>query len=432
MTTIKSGEKETERDRRSDLKRGGDLDRGSDVAGDGRARRIGVVTVGRSDYGIYRTILKAIEQDPDLELKLIVSGAHFSPELGYTYKAIEADGYQVYERVEMLLSSESPEGIAKSVGLGVIGFAQCLNRQRPDILLLLGDRFEMYAAAIAALPLKIPIAHIHGGELTEGAFDDALRHSLTKLSHIHFVATEDSARRVAQLGEEPWRITLSGAPGLDNLESLGRVGSHELESRYAIDLTRPCLLVTFHPVTLEYERTEWQITQLLMALKSANMPVVFTGPNEDTHHGIIRRTIEEYAARNASAWIVDNLGTRDYFSFMAAAAAMVGNSSSGIIEAGSFKLPVVNVGNRQRGRERGPNVIDVGYSHEEILRGITKALRPQFRESIKHMTNPYSRGNATAKIVTTLKEISLDEDLVSKRFHDLKAPSNSGTRSSRQ
>ena len=432
MTTIKSGEKETERDRRSDLKRGGDSGRGSGVQGDPRARRIGVVTVGRSDYGIYRTILKAIEQDPDLELRLIVSGSHLSPELGYTFKAIEADGFQVDERVEMLLSSESPEGIAKSVGLGVIGFAQCLNRLRPDILLLLGDRFEMHAAALAALPFKIPIAHIHGGELTEGAFDDALRHSLTKLSHIHFVATEDYARRVAQLGEEPWRITLSGAPVLDNLESLELVGYHELESKYAFDLTRSCLLVTFHPVTLEYERTEWQITQLLVALKSANMPVVFTGPNEDTHHGIIRRTIEEYAAQNASAWIVDNLGTRDYFSLMAAAGAMVGNSSSGIIEAGSFKLPVVNVGNRQRGRVRGPNVIDVGYNHEEILRGIKKAVRPQFRASIKHMTNPYGRGNATAKIIARLKEISLDRQLICKRFYDIDIDANSPMRASRQ
>ncbi|HEX8922370.1 MAG TPA: UDP-N-acetylglucosamine 2-epimerase, partial [Pyrinomonadaceae bacterium] len=340
-----------------------------------------------------------------------------------TIKAIEADGFEVDERVEMLVASDSPEAVAKSMGLGAIGFAQTYERLRPDILLVLGDRFEMHAAALSALPFKIPVAHIHGGELTEGAIDDALRHSMTKLSHLHFVTTEEYARRVRQMGEEAWRVTISGAPSLDNLQAMTLFTMAELEKKYAWGFTQPPLLVTFHPVTLEYEQTEQQMEELLAALKASRMPVLFTLPNADTGGRVIMRLVREYVDREASAHLVDNLGTQAYFSLMARAAAMVGNSSSGIIEAASFKLPVVNIGNRQKGRARGRNVIDVGGKREEILAGIEKALAADFRASLFDLANPYGDGTAAAKIVRQLKEVTIDQRLLVKRFQDLEPSS---------
>jgi UDP-hydrolysing UDP-N-acetyl-D-glucosamine 2-epimerase len=382
-------------------------------------RTIGVVTVARSDYGIYLPILRKIQADPDLRLHLFVSGMHLSPEFGLTVRAIEADGFDVGERIEMLLSSDSPEGIAKSIGLGMIGFAQAYAQHCPDIMLVLGDRFEMYAAAVAALPFKIPVAHVHGGEITQGAIDDALRHSITKLSHLHFVAAETYARRVAQLGEEPWRITVSGAPSLDNLHTIRLLSLDELEARYGLCFQPRPLLATFHPVTLEYGQTEWQVGELLAALDDAGLPVVFTLPNADTGGRIIQRMIAEYIGDRPSAWLVDNLGTQAYFSLMAVAAAMVGNSSSGIIETPSFGLPVVNIGTRQAGRVRGANVIDVDYKRAAILQGIRQAVRPEFRESLRQMENPYGYGRASDIIVERLKTVPLDDNLIIKRFYDL-------------
>ena len=389
-------------------------------------RTIGVVTVARSDYGIYLPLLRKIQADPDLRLHLIVAGMHLSPEFGLTVEAIEDDGFEIGERVEMLLSSDTPGGIAKSMGLGTIGFAQSFARFRPDILVALGDRFEMHAAALAALPFKIPVAHIHGGEITQGAIDDALRHSMTKLSHLHFVSTQEYARRVMQLGEEPWRVTVSGALSLDNLHSVKLLEVHELEAKYGLRLDQPPLLVTFHPVTLEYERTEWQVGELLAALDACAMPVVFTTPNADTSGRIIIRMIKEFVRTHASAQMVDTLGTQGYFSMMAVAAAMMGNSSSGIVEAASFELPVVNVGSRQRGRVRGANIIDVDYERSSILEGLQKALDPQFRAKLYGIRNPYGSGGASEKIIEVLKQVQLDDKLVMKRFHDLEVVSSEG------
>jgi UDP-hydrolysing UDP-N-acetyl-D-glucosamine 2-epimerase len=383
-------------------------------------RTLGVVTVARSDYGIYLPVLRKIQADPELRLHLIVSGMHLAPEFGRTVEAIEADGFEIAERVEMLVASDTPEAVAKSMGLGLIGFAQTYARLHLDILLVLGDRFEMHAAALAALPFKIPVAHIHGGELTEGAIDDALRHSMTKLSHLHFVSTDEHARRVVQLGEEPWRVTVSGAPSLDNLQEVKLLSVAELEAKFGLRLNQPPLLVTYHPVTLEHEQTEQQVKELLAALNSFEAPIVLTAPNADTGGRIVTRMIGEYVDAHASAQLVDNLGTQAYFSLMAIASAMVGNSSSGIIEASTFKLPVVNIGNRQKGRVRGENVIDVGYRREEIIEGIEKALRPDFRASLSQMINPYGSGAASEKIVARLKEVPLDDHLLVKRFHDIK------------
>lgn len=383
-------------------------------------RNITVVTVGRSDYGIYLPLLRRIQADPDLDLRLIVSGMHLSPEFGRTIETIQEDGFEIFDQVEMLLSSDSPEGTSKSMGLGTIGFAQAYTRSRPDVLVVLGDRFEMHAAVLAALPFKIPIAHIHGGEVTQGAIDESLRHSITKLSHLHFVSTNEYAQRVIQLGEEPWRVFVSGAPSLDNLKDLTLLDRDELSFRFQLQkLDIPFLLVTYHPVTLEFEQTEWQFAELLAALDEFDMPVIFTAPNADTRGHKIRSMITDYLKDHRSAQMVENFGTQAYFSIMAEAAAMVGNSSSGIIEAASFHLPVLNIGTRQQGRVRGENVIDVNYAREHVIAGLRKALTPEFHSKIQNMSNPYGTGNASHVIVNELKKVKLNDLLIVKKFYDL-------------
>ena len=381
-------------------------------------REIGVITVARSDYGIYLPVLRKIKNAQDLRLYLIVAGMHLSPEYGMTVRMIESDGFRVDERIEMLLSSDTPEGIAKSIGLGVLGFAQVYARHRPDILLVLGDRYEMYAGALAALPFKIPLAHIHGGEVTEGAIDDAMRHSITKLSHLHFVSTKEYARRVVQLGEEPWRIVVSGAPSLDNMRSITLLTKSEIETQFGLRLQQPFMAVTMHPVTLEFEQLEWQVSELLDALDKSEMPVVFTMPNADTGSRTIVRMIADYVQNHELAQKIENLGTKGYFSMLNLADVMVGNSSSGIVEAALFKLPVVNIGNRQRGRVRNVNIIDVGYHRDEIIAGIRRARSPEFRNGLRNLENPYGDGHAADRIVKVLKKINLDDRLMIKKFMD--------------
>lgn len=381
-------------------------------------RNICVVTTSRADYGIYVPVLNQIRQQPELQLQLVVTGMHLSPEFGLTVQAIEADGFEIAERVEMLLSSDTPEATAKSMGLGMIGLAQAYARLRPDILLALGDRFEMHAAVSASLPFKIPVAHIHGGELSEGAIDDMLRHSITKMSHLHFVATEEYGRRVIQMGEEPWRVVVSGAPGLDNLQTVRLLSSEEMEKQYGLNLQEPFLLVTYHPVTLEHEQTQEQMLELLRALDEIDASVVFTYPNADAQSRSIIQLIQEYRQRNSRAQVFVSLGTQGYLSMMQHAAAMVGNSSSGIIEAASLKLPVVNIGNRQRGRVRAKNVVDVGSTRAEMVAGIRRAIASEFRASLSDLVNPYGSGRAAARIVETLASVKLDGKLLMKRFHE--------------
>lgn len=384
-------------------------------------RTIGVVTVGRSDYGIYLPILKRIQNDPEMSLGLFVGGMHLRPEYGKTIEMIQADGYPIIEQVEMLTGSDSPLEVARSIGRGVIGFADALSRSTPDILVVLGDRFEMYSAALACLPLNIPVAHIHGGELTLGAIDDALRHSMTKLSHLHFVSTAVYAKRVVQLGEEPWRVTVSGAPGLDNIDSIRYLERVELENMLDIDLGTTTLLVTFHPVTLEYRNVEAQIDVLLSALEKSGCNVLFTSPNADAGGGLIAEKIRAYAGSHPNSRFVVNLGTDAYFSLMKYVVVMVGNSSSGIIEAPSFRLPVVNIGNRQKGRLQGQNVINVECEEDDILAGITRAVHPSFREGLKGTNNPYRQSaQASEIIVKRLKDVTIDRNLLVKSFHDLK------------
>lgn len=385
-------------------------------------RSIGVVTTSRADYSAYRPLLKAFEADPDLSLKLYVSGTHLSPEFGLTVRFIENDGVEISERVEMLLSSDTPEAIAKSIGLGLIGFGQAFGRYKPDILVVLGDRYEMLAAALAALPFKIPVAHLSGGELTQGAIDDALRHCITKLSHLHFTATGAYAHRVIQLGEDPNRVFVSGEPALDYVLTTPQLTPKELHDRFGIDVERPFLLVTFHPVTLEYEQVEWQIDELLAALDQVRLFVIFTMPNADTAGRIIRTRIRQWVeSHSGRGETVDNFGPEAYHSVLRRAVAVVGNSSSGIIEAPSFKIPAVNIGIRQAGRIRAANVIDVGHHRPDVLAAIQKAASSEFRESLESLTNPYASktNSAVSTITSALKSVELDNALLQKKFYDL-------------
>ena len=382
-------------------------------------RKIAVVSVGRSDYGLYRPILRRLVADPELELQLVVSGAHFSERFGSTFREIEADGFAIAERLPLADSDEAPQSIPRLMGQALALFGDAFARLRPDLLLVLGDRAEMHSAALAALPLRLPVAHIHGGELTFGAIDDALRHSMTKLCHLHFPATEPYAARIRQMGEESWRVVVSGAPGLDNLADFERSTLAEFATRRGLALTQPPLLVTFHPVTLEAEHAEWQLTEFFAALQTVALPILFTLPNADTGHESIIRAIREFAGTRANVFVVPNLGTRDYFGAMSWSAAMVGNSSSGIIEAASFELPVVNIGNRQAGRTRAANVIDCDHHRASVAAAIGAAVAPSFRASLKGLQNPYGDGQASARIVSWLKRVELGDKLLVKKFVDL-------------
>jgi len=349
---------------------------------------------------------------------------HLSPEFGMTVRVIENDGFEITERIEMLLSSDTPEGIAKSMGLALIGFGQAYTRSRPDILVVLGDRYEMLAGALAALPFKIAVAHIGGGDVTQGAIDDSLCHCMTKLSHLHFVSTEGYGRRVIQLGEDPERVIVSGEPALDGILGAPQIAPEELKQRFGIDVEQPFLLVTFHPVTLEYEQAERQVEELLAALHEAQFPVIFTMPNADTAGRIIadkmQRWIELHLGKGK---MVENLGPDAYHSVLRRAVAVVGNSSSGLIEAPSFKVPMVNVGNRQAGRIRAANVIDVACERGEILEAIRKAASGEFHDSLASVVNSYANptNSAVETIRDALKRVKLDDSLVQKKFRDQSA-----------
>ena len=379
-------------------------------------RTIGVVTAARADYNYYRPILRRIQRHRRLRLRLLATGMHLSPEFGLTVGTIEDDDVEIAERVEMLLSSDTPEGIAKSMGLGTIGFSQVFARERPDLLLVLGDRFEMHAAVVAALPFRIPVAHLHGGEVTEGAIDEQLRHSITKMSHLHFAATKAYANRLTQMGEEPWRVHVTGSPALDLIRETKLMSRKALSKHIGFDLSEPPLLVTFHPPTLEYDAVAAQARALTDALEGIQLPAVITFPNADAGGRVILDRMRAFAAKRPRVLLVTSLGPRAYLSLMAVAAAMVGNSSSGIIEAPTFALPAVNIGTRQDGRERAPNVIDVGYRKEEILSGIRRALSPRFRERLASIRNPYGDGRAAERVVKRLATVPLDDRLIRKKF----------------
>jgi UDP-hydrolysing UDP-N-acetyl-D-glucosamine 2-epimerase len=378
-------------------------------------RTIGVVTVSRSDYGHLRPVLAAIQAAPDLRLEIYVGGMHLSPRFGRTVDAVAADGWPIAARVDMLEAADTPQAIGESIGRGIGGFARVYAEQRPDILVVLGDRFEMLAATAAALPFALPVAHLHGGEASEGAIDNQIRHAITKLSHLHLVSADVHARRVEAMGEERWRIHTVGAPGLDRIRTTRLVPRDELARRLDLPVAGRWVLVTYHPVTLEYRETAAQADALIAALEKTDASLIVTYPNADTAGQAIIERLEEFAGRCARVRLVRNLGDDQYLSMLAAADAMVGNSSSGLIEAPSFALPVVNVGRRQQGRLRGANVIDVGDTTDEILAGLDGALAPGARERLRGERNPYGDGHAAERIVRVLREVTLGSGLIVKR-----------------
>ncbi len=378
--------------------------------------RVGVVTVGRSDYGIYFPVLRLLQADKEIELRLIVAAGHLDPRYGNTVDEIERDGFPIAARVPMKMNGDSREDVAMAIGVGVQEFTSAYRHTQPDVVLLLGDRYEMMSAATAALPSRIPIAHIHGGELTFGAIDDAIRHAITKLSHIHFAATTEYARRIRQMGEETWRVHVTGSPAIDSIRSFEPMTQAELENEFALDLSRT-LLLTYHPVTLEGNDRE-TLSNLLAAVSESGHSLLFTYPNADPHNSEIIQRVKEFVATRPNARFVTNLGHRKYHSVQRYVAAMVGNSSSGIIEAATFHLPVVNIGTRQEGRIRGAHVIDVSSSKDAIAKGIATAVNPNFRRSIAHIENPYGNGRAAERIVSLLKSMQRGPTLTVKRFVD--------------
>ena len=384
-------------------------------------RKICVITGSRAEYGLLRWVMQGIKDDQDLTLQLIATGMHLSPEFGLTYREIEQDGFQIDRKVEMLTSSDTPVGIAKSMGLGVIGFADALSDLAPDLVLVLGDRFEIFAAVSAALVARIPVAHLHGGEVTEGAFDEALRHSITKMSHLHFVAAEEYRRRVIQLGESPERVFLVGGLGIDGIKRTTLLDRNALESSLGFSIGERSLLITFHPVTLEAETATVQMEELLLALaERTDTNLIFTLPNADTGGRKLIQLVQEFVAQHPNARAYRSLGQLRYLSCIAHVDGVIGNSSSGLIEVPSFKKGTVNIGDRQRGRLQAASIINCQPTRESIVTALERLYSPEFQKILNTVQNPYGDGGASEKIVQTIKSCSLDQ-IAKKAFHDLPA-----------
>ncbi len=382
-------------------------------------RKISVVTGSRADYGLLRWLMAEIDADPALDLQTAATGMHFSPDHGLTYRAIEEDGFRIDAKVEVPLGSDSATAIAKAVGQGVIGFADAFERLAPDLVVLLGDRFEILAAAQAAALTHRPIAHLHGGEVTEGAIDESLRHAITKLSHLHFVATESFRRRVIQLGEPAGRVHRVGAPGLDALTHLTLLDDKALEAALDFSLDGRCLLVTFHPETLARGDTAADFRALLSVLEAkSDLRIVFTKPNADEGNRAIAASIDDWVADHpARAKAFDSLGQLRYLSLLRRADAVVGNSSSALIEAPALGTPSVNIGARQKGRPTAASVVTCGTTPAEIGAAIDRVLEPGFAEGLREQAPPYGGPGASARIKGLLKAVSL-EGLLHKPFCD--------------
>lgn len=383
-------------------------------------RKVCVFTGTRAEYGILRPLLRTILQKPELHLQLLVSGMHLSPEFGLTVREIEGDGFSIDERVEMLLSSDTPLGTVKSAALGLMGIAEAIGRLAPDILVLLGDRFEAFAAAAAAYLLGVPVAHLHGGEVTEGAVDEGLRHAVTKMSALHFTATEEYRRRVIQLGEDPSAVFNVGALGVEEIRHLPLLSRPELEKSLGVPLGERSVLVTFHPVTQEAGSAKEQIGALLEALDRLPLSrILFTKANADAEGRLINALLEEYvASRPEKASLFASLGQLRYLSAIRHCEAVIGNSSSGLIEAPSLGIPTVNIGNRQKGRVRGASVIDCEPAADTIEAACRRALTEEFKKIARTADNPYYRVGTAERIAEILQTAEL---LRPKIFFDLPA-----------
>jgi UDP-N-acetylglucosamine 2-epimerase (non-hydrolysing)/GDP/UDP-N,N'-diacetylbacillosamine 2-epimerase (hydrolysing) len=383
-------------------------------------RKICVITGSRAEYGLLSGLMKAIREDDTLQLQVIATNMHLSPEFGLTYREIEKDGFVIDKKVEMLLSSDTPNATAKSVGLGTIGFADAYEDLKPDMIVVLGDRYEILSAVSTALFYKIPTAHLHGGEITEGAYDDCIRHAITKMSHLHFTSTGEYRNRVIQLGEQPDRVFNVGAIGIENIKNIPLMSKAELEESIGFEIGDKCLLVTYHPVTLEDSTAEEQCKNLLSALDQYNdYRVIFTMPNSDTNGRIIMHEVEKYVGQNKGRAIAfKSLGLKRYLSALQYVTAVVGNSSSGIIEVPSFGVPTLNIGDRQKGRIAAGSIIHCGVSFVEICQGLKETLSDTHVLLSKSCANPYEKSNTVENILKVIREYPIDK-LIQKTFHNL-------------
>ena len=382
-------------------------------------RKICVVTGTRAEYGLLYWLMKEIDADNDLELQIIATGMHLSPEFGLTYKEIEKD-FKIDKKIEMLLSSDTPIGISKSMGLAQISFAEAYDKLKPDIVVVLGDRFEIFSSVSAAMIACIPVAHLHGGETTEGVFDESIRHSITKMSHLHFVATEEYRKRVIQLGENPKRVFNVGGMGIENIKRMKLLNKKEFEESINFKLNKRNILVTFHPVTLEKSTAKEQFQELLKAIDELfETNIIFTKANSDTYGRIINKMIDEYVAENSDKSVAfTSLGQLRYLSALQFMDAVVGNSSSGLTEAPSFKIGTINIGDRQKGRIKAESVIDCQPDKQDILRAFEKLYSNKFQKSLEKIENPYGDGMASKKIINVLKNMELPE-ILKKSFYDI-------------
>ena len=382
-------------------------------------RKICVVTSTRAEYGLLYWLLKEIEADSELKLQLIVTGMHLSPEFGLTYKEIEKE-FKIDKKIEILSGSHTSLDICAEMARVYEKFASALAELKPDILVLLGDRYEIFGVAGVASIMQIPIAHIHGGETTQGAFDEAFRHSITKMSHIHFAATNEYANRIIQLGEDPSRVFNVGGPGIENIKKLNLLNKDEFEKSIKFKLAKKNILITFHPVTLENSSAREQFNELLNALDELEETnFIFTKANSDTDGDVINKMIDEYVSENSQKAVAfASLGQLRYLSAIKFVDIVLGNSSSGLLEVPSFKKATINIGDRQKGRARASSVIDVRPDKEEILAAIKRAYSKEFEQTLKDTINPYDGGNPSKKMVKILKEIKLD-GILKKKFYDI-------------
>ncbi len=381
--------------------------------------RICIATGTRAEYGLLKPLMTAVKNEPGLELKVLVTGAHLSPEFGLTYKQIQEDGFELDATVEMLLSSDSSEGIVKSMGLGMIGFSDAFKNLQPDMIVILGDRYEMLSLASAALIFKIPIIHLHGGETTEGAYDDAIRHAITKMSHLHFASTEAYRTRIIQMGEQPDRVFNVGAIGLDNLRNYTLLSRSEIESDLNLKFNTFNYLIAFHPETLSEIPVETQFKNLLHALdQQSDSLFIFTLANADTSGRVINDMMRDYvASHTSSAVLFPSLGSLRFLSVMKQVDAIIGNSSSGIIEAPSVKTATINIGDRQKGRIQARSVINCMCDTDSILEAFATLKTPAFTDALLETENPYDSGGTVSQIMQNIRNINL-ESLRTKVFYD--------------
>ena len=383
-------------------------------------RKICVVTGTRAEYGLLYWLMKGIDVDPELELQIIATGMHLSPEFGNTYRQIEKDGFVITRKVDMLLSSDSEVGISKSMGLGMIGFADAFSDLQPDLVVVLGDRFEIFSAVSAAMIAKKPVAHIHGGEATEGLIDEPIRHSITKMSHLHFVAAKEYKNRVIQLGEQPDSVFNVGGLGIDNINKLKLLSRESFEQAINFSLSEKNILVTFHPVTLESSTAEIQFKELLGALDDLqDTKIIFTKANSDTDGRVINSMIDDYVTNHDNTISFTSMGQLNYLSALQFVDAVVGNSSSGLLEVPSFKIATIDIGDRQKGRIKADSTISCLPKKKDIDSALKKMYSEDFQNIVNNVKNPYGDGGASEKIASIIKSIDLD-NILKKSFYDLK------------